>query len=114
MLLQLLIHGAGVANYVYGIYFQLLVVDIPDSLSKNRNRFGGAWKYLTFLNLWIQLAFHLAGLLTALLGSPSSRSRLRSARDFLFATSAFPIGIFVCFMFWGLFFLDRELVFPKR
>ncbi len=66
---QLLIHVAGILNYVYSIHFQLNVVDIPDTLSKTRNLFGGPWKYLTFLNLWLQLLFHLIALANCVVGT---------------------------------------------
>lgn len=118
MLVPLLIHSAGVANYFYGIYFQLYLIDIPESVSKTRNAYGGAWKFLTFWNLWIQLAFHLSGLLNCLFGtSAATRSGsgfLQRTRDLLFATLAFPIGIFVGAMFWGLYHIDRDLIFPAR
>lgn len=39
---------------------------------------------------------------------------LRRARDNLFATVAFPIGMFVGVSFWGLFLVNRELIFPER
>jgi len=32
----------------------------------------------------------------------------------MFATAAFPIGIFVAAIFWGLYAVDRELIFPKK
>ncbi len=69
MFLQLLIHSLGIVNYTYGIYFEWILLDIPESLSKNRRLLGGPWKYLTFWNLWLQLAFHITGLLNCLLGT---------------------------------------------
>ena len=39
-------------------------------------------------------------------------SKLQKCRDYLFATLAFPIGQFVGIIFWVLFHIDRELVFP--
>ena len=34
-------------------------------------------------------------------------------RDYYFATLAFPIGQFVGIIFWTLWHINRELVFPK-
>ncbi len=61
------------------------------------------WKDITFCT------FHLI-----LISSVFSRSKLQKTRDFVFATASFPIGVFVAVMFWSLFYVDRELVFPAR
>lgn len=37
----------------------------------------------------------------------------RKIRDYIFSTFAFPLGFNVSFSFWGLYSIDRELVFPK-
>ena len=43
---------------------------------------------------------------------PISRGTLVRFEDFLFASLAFPIGMFVGCAFWGLYAADRELVYP--
>jgi len=133
-MLSLLIHTAGVVNYAYGIYFQLVLLHIPEGAIKGRSSFAGPWKFLTFWNLWLQLAFHLVGLLNSLFGmasmalitpllaahsgssslQSSSRSGLQRLRDWLFATQAFPIGVFVGGVFWTLYNIDRNLIFPAK
>merc|ERR1712080_759171 len=60
---------------------------------------------------WIQFIYFTISFLSNLLGSKASK--LQSVRDYMFATLAFPIGQFVGIVFWVLFHLDRELVFPK-
>ncbi|GFO04356.1 Androgen-induced protein 1 [Plakobranchus ocellatus] len=40
-------------------------------------------------------------------------AQLQRWRDFMHASIAFPLGMFVVFTFWALYALDRELVFPK-
>merc|ERR1712130_5286 len=62
---------------------------MPERLSAGRKQFGGVWKYLTFLNMLLQLIF------------------------FIIASAAFPIGMFVGIIFWSLWAIDRELIFPK-
>ena len=37
------------------------------------------------------------------------RGRLARLEDFLFASLAFPIGMFVGTAFWGLYAIDREV-----
>lgn len=116
--ISLLTSVVGIVNFAYAIYFQYYLVDIPESVSKTRNLFGGPWKFLTFINLWIQLFYFLASFLNGLFGtevrSRAKSSRLQSTRDWLFASLAFPIGMFVGVMFWGLFFINRDLVFPAK
>lgn len=34
-------------------------------------------------------------------------------RDLVFASLAFPFGVFVAVSFWGIYMMDRELIFPK-
>ena len=98
------------ASQIWNYFFQIL--DIPTQKS-----FGGQWKYLTFINLWIQLTYFIVSFLNNIFGSFSkdklSSSRLQKVRDYYFATLAFPIGQFVGIIFWTLWHINRELVFPK-
>ncbi|KAM4693429.1 androgen-induced gene 1 protein isoform 1-T1 [Discoglossus pictus] len=85
--------------------------------------YGGSWKFLTFIDLVIQAVFFgicvlsdLSSLLTK--GSDNQEQerqlkKLISLRDWMMAVLAFPVGVFVVTMFWGLYLYDRELVFPK-
>ena len=97
-------------SHIYNDSFQIL--DIPTQKS-----FGGQWKYLTFINLWIQLTYFIVSFLNNIFGSFSkdklSSSGLQKVRDYYFATLAFPIGQFVGIIFWTLWHINRELVFPK-
>lgn len=38
---------------------------------------------------------------------------IRRVRDYIFATYAFPLGMNVTVLFWTLYSIDRELVFPR-
>jgi len=93
-------------SFAYTIYWDLYILKLPGPKT-----FGGQWKFLTFWNLWIQFIYFTISFLSNLLGSKASK--LQSVRDYMFATLAFPIGQFVGIVFWVLFHLDRELVFPK-
>ena len=42
----------------------------------------------------------------------SSPGLLRRLEDGLYASLAFPIGVFVGVVFWTLFAIDREVVYP--
>jgi len=105
-MLHLLIQLGAIVNFAYTIYWDLYILKLP-----GKPTFGGQWKFLTFWNLWLQLIYFTISLLSNSLGSQKA-SKLQKIRDYLFATLAFPIGQFVGIVFWLLFHVDRELVFP--
>ena len=103
------IQAAGALSFLYASYWQMMVIRVPLSLAPNRDKFGGVLKYLTFLNMVLQFVFFTVALLANFTGK---RSRLVRVRDVMFASAAFPIGMFVGLVFWGLWAIDRELIFP--
>lgn len=111
-----ILHLLGVANFAYAIYYEFYHINIPQEVSKTRHLYGGPWKYLTFINLWIQLFYFFIALLNHFVGTEAKTkpqsSLLQTFRDGLFATLAFPIGIFVGTIFWGLYAINRNLIFP--
>lgn len=44
---------------------------------------------------------------------PKKAPFIRKLRDYVFSTLAFPVALHVAITFWGLYAIDRELVFPK-
>ncbi|XP_069106287.1 androgen-induced gene 1 protein-like isoform X2 [Argopecten irradians] len=42
------------------------------------------------------------------------KSFLQKLRDILLASVTFPAGVFVVCTFWGIYAVDRELIYPKR
>ncbi|XP_026113715.1 androgen-dependent TFPI-regulating protein [Carassius auratus] len=76
--------------------------------------YGGPWKYLTFLNLVLQLVFFGLASVNDLkpVGKGSKMSLLCLSKDLLFSVFAFPVGMFVVLLFWLIFTYDRQLVYP--
>ncbi|KAF1375972.1 hypothetical protein PFLUV_G00225740 [Perca fluviatilis] len=74
--------------------------------------YGGPWKYLTFLNLLLQMSFFGLAALNDLQPAKKSESTLNRCKDLLFSVFAFPVGMFVVLLFWTIFAYDRELVYP--
>eukprot|EP00066_Takifugu_rubripes_P011947 XP_011601213.1 PREDICTED: androgen-dependent TFPI-regulating protein-like [Takifugu rubripes] len=72
--------------------------------------YGGPWKYLTFLNLLLQMLFFGLAAVNDL--QPHPDSMLKRCKDFLFSVFVFPVGMFVVLLFWSIFAYDRELVYP--
>jgi FAR-17a/AIG1-like protein len=108
---QLLLHVLGFSSFAYAIYYDLYEVELPPELAPTREQFGGQAKYLTFLNMALQLLYFFLCLLADF--SPKD-SRVNRIRDLMFASAAFPIGIFVGFIFWSIWAVDRELIFSAR
>ena len=92
-MLHWLIHIGAIINFGYAIYWDYKA-DIPA-----KSTFGGQFKYLTYINLWIQLFYFAITILNNLFGSHSNdrltSSSLQKIRDYFFATLGFPIGQFV-------------------
>jgi len=65
----------------------------------------------------LQLIYFSISFLNNFFGSNAldrdNSTTLQKIRDFIFATLGFPIGQFVGIVFWTLFYIDRELVFPE-
>ncbi|XP_030604338.1 androgen-dependent TFPI-regulating protein [Archocentrus centrarchus] len=74
--------------------------------------YGGPWKYLTFLNLLVQMAFFGLAAVNDLQPGKEGKSILSKFKDLLFSVFAFPVGTFVVLLFWAIFAYDRELVYP--
>ncbi|XP_047458743.1 androgen-dependent TFPI-regulating protein [Mugil cephalus] len=74
--------------------------------------YGGPWKYLTFLNLLLQMTFFGLAAVNDLQPGKKAESTLTRCKDYLFSVFAFPVGMFVVLLFWTIFAYDRELVYP--
>jgi len=106
--LPVLLQLVGVVSFAWAIHYQAFRIKMPGKISPERLLFGGVWKYLTFLNMLLQLIFFSIALLS------NFTRKLTRVRDVMFASAAFPIGMFVGVVFWSLWAIDRDLVFPAR
>lgn len=50
---QFLFHLGAVANFGYGIYYDLFKLKLPEEFIKATSDYAGRWKYLTFWNMVI-------------------------------------------------------------
>jgi hypothetical protein len=70
-----------------------------------------------FLVQIIHACYHSIALVNDFIGTneekPKESPLIRRIRDYIFATFAFPLGMNVSSLFWTLYSIDRELVFPK-
>ncbi|XP_034666063.1 androgen-induced gene 1 protein [Drosophila subobscura] len=118
--LRLLVHALAAAQFSYGIYYHYFRVHWPKDLQDEEElkaRWGGKFKYLTFLDVILQALYHSLALLNDLFGdntvNVATKSKLRSVRDYVFSALAFPVAHNVCISFWVIYMWDRELIFPS-
>merc|ERR1712183_1252638 len=96
ILVRVALQLSAVLSFAWAMHYQIYRINMPEKLSPTRNQFGGVWKYLTFLNMLLQFVFFSIALLS------NFTHRLTKVRDILFASAAFPIGMFVGIIFWSL------------
>ncbi|KAF7219606.1 androgen-dependent TFPI-regulating protein [Nothobranchius furzeri] len=96
----------------YAFVVQYLAAKDGEELPKGIFVYGGPWKYLTFLNLLLQMTFFGLATVADLQLGKETESSLSRWKDRLFAVFAFPVGTFVVLLFWMIFAYDRELVYP--
>ena len=77
-------------------------------------KYGGRFKFLTHINQWIQLGFFTLQFLTDILPKSSFKKRLQNVCDVIFTSLALPMALFVALTFWGIYAVDRKLVYPER
>ncbi|CAG2205588.1 Androgen-induced gene 1 protein [Mytilus edulis] len=104
---------------VYVLYIFSLTYDIVN-IEVGWQGYGGKFKFLTFWNLCIQTLYFGITVLNDFCGSnvrPSEKgqkiSSMQKFRDYFLATLVFPVGMFVVMTFWGIYAVDRELVYPR-
>ena len=73
------------------------------------NTYGGKFKYLTTLNLLLQSVYFLLSFSAHL----TRHERFREFCEFLFTSAVLPLGILVALVFWVIFAINRELVYPS-
>ncbi|XP_072292894.1 androgen-dependent TFPI-regulating protein [Eucyclogobius newberryi] len=96
----------------YAFVVQSLAAKDGEELPPGIFVYGGPWKYLTFLNLLLQMTFFGLAAASDLQDGKKSQGALNKCKDLLFAVFGFPVGMFVVLLFWSIFAYDRELVYP--
>jgi hypothetical protein len=106
-----LLHVAGSVSFIVAIVYDVFFLELPEDIAPTREKFGGHFKYLTFLNMCLQCLYFTICIFADF---SKENSRICKLRDVMFASAAFPIGIFVGVIFWSLWAIDRELIFSVR
>lgn len=111
-LTRLVFHGAVTVTYFCALSaFQKLP---PMPLKRPHEHYAGRWKYLTYWNLVCHFLFFAFSCIVDLMKSPSNYYyKFTKIRDRMYAGIVMPYGVFVVAVFWILYAIDRELIFPK-
>ncbi|XP_029609120.1 androgen-dependent TFPI-regulating protein [Salmo trutta] len=97
----------------YAFIIKSLAAKDGEKLPPGIFEYGGPWKYLTFLNLLLQMVFFGMAVVNDLQTGKNTVKGLNKWKDLIFSVLAFPVGMFVVLLFWVIFSYDRQLVYPE-
>lgn len=110
-----LFHLLAALQFFYGLYYEVYYV-LPEELKLRKFSFGGKMIYLTFIDAIIHACYHSIAFVNDFVGTNEAQVEnppmIRKVRDYIFASFCFPLGLNVSLLFWSLYSIDRELVFP--
>ncbi|OQV12750.1 putative Androgen-induced 1 [Hypsibius exemplaris] len=108
-------HAGATAMYWGTIWYDFHHIDLGPAIGWDA--YGGKLRFLTFIDLCIQALFYALctgyDLSVLFRVNPKQRLVLKNAKDHMFTVMVFPIGAFVVLMFWAIYAVDRELIFPQ-
>ncbi|KAI6656361.1 Androgen-dependent TFPI-regulating protein-like isoform X1 [Oopsacas minuta] len=102
----------GIKTYEATI-FKGIPADVINTSFTGWQTFGARWKYLTYINLWIQFLYFFLAFFTDVVPASPLTPKLRRLTHLIYSCFAFPLGIFVMVTFWGVYWVDPELIWPK-
>lgn len=115
-MIKLTIHTAIFLIYSFGTYYDYFCNRGPPEIEEHYNSFGGKLKFLTCIDLIMQWAFFGFCIFCDQVGTTTQSNKekhvLQRFRDWAFTTLILPMGIYVSLMFWGVYAIDRNLIFP--
>ncbi|XP_050293436.1 androgen-dependent TFPI-regulating protein-like isoform X3 [Anthonomus grandis grandis] len=104
------------ASYALKCAGSLNTVDVnkvPEDMKKMKDF---RYHFFTIWNYVLQIAFLLIAVtdeLTKFFKFTNTQKRIERARKFFFSTLVFPSSLLVASVFWTIWHVDRELIFPK-
>lgn len=102
---------------IYHTYFMLYAY-IWDIKHPNYQSYAGRWKTLTFLtcmlNCWYFIGAMLQEFVLCRLLPESVSKKTKLFLDGLFGSVVCPAALLVVAAFWGLFFYNRDLIWPAQ
>ncbi|CAL4108854.1 unnamed protein product [Meganyctiphanes norvegica] len=109
-------HFLLMVHFIHVIYYDLVHLERDETHKKIAKIGLGNLKFLTFWDLLLQCGYFTLAFVNDVYGSnvraSKSQSALQKWRDFIFTTIGFSVATFVSVAFWGLYAVDRKLIFP--
>ncbi|KAI8427475.1 hypothetical protein MSG28_002008 [Choristoneura fumiferana] len=116
MLLRLY-HLTVASLYWYTVWYDQNFINIPFPKGLESYPLKGRTTFLTFWCLCMQTTYFTIAVLNDYVGTnvanPKQNSILRSINDKLFIL-AFPTAFYVACAFWGIYAVDKDLIFPDH
>ncbi|CAG5129812.1 unnamed protein product, partial [Candidula unifasciata] len=101
--------------YSMSFLYDFIAMDSWDYSYMGRLKFATFWNgLLHVLYSAVCVVVDIQDRMVAACPSQGSVRRLQCARDTFHTAIIFPFGTFCVLSFWGLYFKDRELVYPQR
>lgn len=101
------------------VIYQWFILDIPPEIDPVFYAFpiSGRFKFLAFWVTLIQATFFTICCMNDIFGMndiyPRYKPTIRKVKDRLFTCLAFPLSMFMVSMFWCLYWIDRNLIYPE-
>ncbi|XP_026757321.2 androgen-dependent TFPI-regulating protein-like [Galleria mellonella] len=110
-------HLSVIALNVYACTYDQLYLDIPfPSKVFDDMPFKARYMFLTIWCFMLQTLYFCVSFLNDIIGTnevaPKRTPLIRNIKDILFSV-AFPIALYVSVAFWGIYAIDKPLVFPE-
>jgi hypothetical protein len=109
------------AMYAFAMYIDQIIFQEKRFAKVGLNlhgTFGGRWKFLTFIDLNLQFVYFTLCFVNALyeffFKTNSQPGLMRRLANRIYIHAALPCGTLVVVFFWGIFAVDRDLIYPKK
>ncbi|XP_053612183.1 androgen-dependent TFPI-regulating protein-like [Plodia interpunctella] len=119
-MLRPVFHLSVVALNVFSLWYDQNYLDFPfPAEGYSRMTLKGRLMFLTMWCFILQTLYFTVSLLNDILGTnatalaPKKTPLIRSIKDLMFSL-AFPVALYVSIAFWGIYAIDKNLVFPEH
>ncbi|XP_060522518.1 androgen-induced gene 1 protein-like [Cylas formicarius] len=116
-LLKNIFHVVALAHHLFSLFYIFCYLELPLELSKTKQILGKIenFKYLTNWDVILQTLYFILCMICDVSSDPRTSgkcSRAKQLRELVLSSLVVPVSLFVGVTFWGLYIINRELVFP--
>ncbi|XP_045515029.1 androgen-induced gene 1 protein-like [Pieris brassicae] len=100
----------------YILWYDQVYVNVPFEKGMDSYPFRSRVLFLTLWNFVLHAVYYWIAFANDIFGtndvSPRHPPLIRKIKDMIFAL-AFPLGVYVSVAFWGVYAVDKDLIFPE-